>query len=283
VSRNETQQHTLRDVLEFEGVGLHTGIVARVKVRPQAADSGLRFQLGAGGPIVPALAENVVETRLATTLGNGTQSVSTVEHILSALFGMGVDNALIEVDGPEIPVMDGSAAAFVEGIERIGLAPQALERRCFVAERPFFRRDRDAVFVILPAETLRIKFSVEYPAPIGAQFFDGAIDPVAYRDGIAPARTFGYLHEYQAMLDSGLARGGTLANALVFAPEGPITELRWSNEVVRHKVLDLIGDLALLGLWPRCEVISIKSGHRLHAAALTELRATWKPRQAASA
>jgi UDP-3-O-[3-hydroxymyristoyl] N-acetylglucosamine deacetylase len=276
------QQHTLRDVLEFEGVGLHTGVTTRVKIQPQPAGTGLLFRLGAGGPIVAAVAENVVETRLATTLGDGTHSVSTVEHLLSALFGMGVDNALIEVDGPEIPVMDGSASAFVASIERVGLATQTAPRKCFVADQPFFHRDREAVFVILPADEFRVKFAVDYDAPIGAQYFEGAIDPATYRDEIAPARTFGYLHEYQAMLANGLARGGTLANALVFAPEGPITKLRWPNEVVRHKVLDLIGDLALLGAWPRCEVIAIKSGHRLHAAALANLRALLASRAAES-
>lgn len=283
MTRNETPQHTLREPLEFEGVGLHTGVVARVTLRPQPPGSGLRFRLGADGPVIPAFAENVVDTRRATVLGDGTHSVSTIEHVLSALFGMGVDNALVEVDGPEIPVLDGSAAVFADEIERIGLAEQGAERVRFVADRPYYYRDRDAVFVILPAPEFRIKFAVEFAAPIGAQYFDAAIEPVSYRAEIAPARTFGYLHEYQALLERGLARGGTLANALVFSPEGPITKLRWPNEVVRHKVLDLIGDLALLGAWPQCEVIAIKSGHRLHAAALTDLRAAWKPRQAASA
>jgi len=277
------RQHTLRDVLEFEGVGLHTGAATRIDVRPQPAGTGLCFQLGAGGPIVPALAENVVETRLATTLGDGTRSVSTVEHILSALFGSGVDNALIEVSGPEVPVMDGSAAVFVDGIAHVGLESQNAPRKCFAPPHPFFRRDGDAVFIMLPSDEFRVNFSVDYGAPIGTQYYDGTIDPATYREHIAPARTFCYLHDYQQMLERGLARGGTLGNALVFGPNGPLSDLRWPNEVVRHKVLDLVGDLALLGAWPLCEVVAIKSGHRLHATALAELRAEWAPRAAASA
>jgi len=276
-------QHTLHDALEFEGVGLHSGVVGHVSVQPQPADSGLSFRLGAGAPVLAAVAENVVETRRATVLGDGRRTVSTVEHLLSALFGMGVDNALIEVEGPEIPAMDGSAAEFVRAIESVGLASQAGARVRFIAERPYFKRDGEALIVILPAAEFRVKFSVDYPAPIGSQYFDGAIDATLYRDDIAPARTFGYLQEYQALLERGLARGGTLGNALVFTEEGPLTKLRWPNEVVRHKVLDLIGDIALLGAWPQCEIVAVKTGHRLHAAAVCELRAALGPRLGARA
>jgi UDP-3-O-[3-hydroxymyristoyl] N-acetylglucosamine deacetylase len=275
------QQYTLSDVLEFEGVGLHTGAIARMRIRPQPAGTGLRFQLGEGGPIVPALAENVVETRRATVIGDGKRSVSTVEHILSALFGMGVDNALVEVDGPEIPAMDGSAAGFAEAIERVGRTVQAIGRGLFVVDRPFFYRDRDALLVILPAERFRIKCAVDFKAPIGAQYFEDTIDPATYRSELAPARTFGYLQEYESLLERGLARGGSLDNALVFGAEGALNEMRWPNEVVRHKVLDLIGDFALLGAWPQCEIVAIKTGHHLHVSALRELRAAWTPPRAA--
>ena len=276
------QQHTLRDVLEFEGIGLHTGAEARVTVRPQVAGSGLRFRLGAGGPVIPALAENVVETRRSTVIGDGERTVSTVEHLLSALFAMGVDNALIEVDGPEIPAMDGSAAAFAQAIEHAGIAPQATARRRFVVDRPFFYREGNATLVVLPCEEFRIQFSVDFAPPVGAQFLDMSIAPDRFLAEIAPARTFGYLHEVEALLAAGLARGGSLDNALVFAPDGPMTPLRWPNEVVRHKALDLIGDFALLGAWPQCEVISIKSGHRLHALATNGLREAHAPRRTAA-
>lgn len=266
-----THQHTLRDVVEFEGVGLHTGAACRVWIHPQVAGSGLRFCLG--GATFPAHGEHVVETRLATVIGDGTRSVSTVEHLLSAVFALGLDNARIDVEGPEIPVLDGSAAPFAEAIARVGLADQHVPRATIAPAVPMAFHDGDAVVIVLPADAFRIRFTVDFPAPVGAQFFDVTVDADSFRREIAPARTFGYLRDVEAMRRAGLARGGSLDNALVFDDDGPMTPLRWPNEVVRHKVLDLIGDFALLGAWPQCEVIALKSGHRLHAQAVRGLRA----------
>jgi len=274
-------QHTLRDVLVFEGVGLHTGASARVHVRPQVAGSGLRFRLSEKNVSFPAHAEYVVETRRATVLGIGSDTVSTVEHLLAALFAMGVDNALIEVEGPEIPVMDGSSAAFSEAVAKIGLINQYAPRPTFTLDAPVVFRDGDALLALAASDRFRIRFAVDYAPPVGAQFIDATIDADYFIREIAPARTFGYLHEVEALRKAGLARGGSLENALVFAPDGPLTPLRWPNEVVRHKVLDLIGDLALLGEWPQLEVISVKSGHRLHALAVRELRAAVRTAHAA--
>jgi UDP-3-O-[3-hydroxymyristoyl] N-acetylglucosamine deacetylase len=265
-------QHTLRAVLEFAGVGLHTGADARLRIYPQPPETGLVFQLGTDGPLVPALAEHVAETRRATVLGNGEATVSTVEHVLSALFALGVDNALLEIEGPEIPVLDGSAEAFAAAIARIGLLEQDRPRRRFVVERPQAFQHGESRLIALPSDEFRVVVCVDFPPPVGAQFFAGAIEPESYRDEIAPARTFGYLREVEALRAAGLARGGSLDNALVFAENGPLTPLRWPNEVVRHKVLDLIGDLALLGAFPQGEFVSIKSGHRLHATATRALR-----------
>jgi len=265
-------QCTLRDVLEFSGVGLHTGSDARVRLRPQVAGSGLRFRLVERNVSFPAHADYVVETRRATVLGSGGATVSTVEHLLSALLGMGVDNALIEIEGAEVPVMDGSAAAFAEAIAEVGVAHQRVPARTFTLEQPVVFRDGDAMLAVLPADSFRIRFTVDYAPPVGAQFIDATIEPDYFIREIAPARTFGYLHEVEALRSAGLARGGSLENALVFAPDGPLTPLRWPSEVVRHKVLDLVGDFALLGARPCCEVVSIKSGHRLHAQAALALR-----------
>ncbi len=267
------EQRTLRDVLEFSGVGLHTGSEARVRLRPGFAGSGLRFRLLDRNVAFPAHAEYIVETRRATVLGSGDATVSTVEHLMAALLGMGVDNALIEVEGREIPVIDGSAAAFAEAIAKVGVVGQRVPPRMLVLDRPrrLSRRRRTA-----RRRSRRNSFACASrwttPRPVGAQFIDAAIDPDFFIREIAPARTFGYLHEVEALRSAGLARGGTLDNALVFAPDGPLTPLRWPNEVVRHKVLDLIGDFALLGARPCCEVVSVKSGHRLHAAAVQALR-----------
>jgi UDP-3-O-[3-hydroxymyristoyl] N-acetylglucosamine deacetylase len=266
------RQHTLRDVVEFRGVGLHTGAPAAVRVRPAPANAGVTFRLGADGPFVPALAEHVVDTRRATVIGSGERTLSTVEHLLSALLASGVDNALIEADGPEIPVLDGSAEPFAAAFAG-ALAEQPAERRRFVVERPTAFADGDARLIALPCDEFRVTICVDFAPPVGTQFFASAVAPESYRADVAPARTFGYLHEVEALLAAGLARGGSLDNALVFAPDGPLTPLRWPNEVVRHKALDLIGDLALLGAYPRGEFVSIKSGHRLHAVATRALRA----------
>ncbi len=276
-----SDQHTLGATVELAGIGLHTGAAARVRLRPQRAGSGMRFQLVDPNVTFPALAEYIVDTRRATVVGSGGATVSTVEHLLSALFALGVDNASIEVEGPEIPVLDGSSAAFVRAIEQAGLVAQHVPRRTLVVDRPLIFRDGDALLAIAPADTFRIRFAVDFAPPVGAQYIDATVEPDFYAREIAPARTFGYLHEVEALRSAGLARGGSLDNALVFAPEGPLSPLRWQNEVVRHKVLDLIGDFALLGAWPRCDIVSIKSGHRLHAQATHALRVAFVPHLAA--
>jgi UDP-3-O-[3-hydroxymyristoyl] N-acetylglucosamine deacetylase len=273
-------QHTLREPLAIEGIGLHTGAHVRVRVLPQGPDSGLRFHLLGPDVVFPAHAEFVLDTRRATVLGVGINRVSTVEHLLSGLFAMGVDNALIEVDGPEIPVSDGSAGTFARDIARVGLAVQPVSRAIHRVTQPLWFSGEDAFIAVVPSDRFRVRFTVDYPAPVGAQYYDGVIDAGRYVDEIASARTFGYLSEVQALLDSGLARGGSLDNALVFDDTGPMTPLRWASEVVRHKVLDLIGDFALLGAWPLCEVISIKSGHKLHVQAIRALRASFAQKAA---
>ena len=264
-------QTTLRAPFSIEGVGLHTGVPARVDVLPAAPNSGLRFITGATE--IPAVAEYVVETARATVLGKDGVTISTVEHLLAAIFAMGISNAEIRVSGPEIPVADGSARRFVEAILEAGVSSQREIRQRFVPVVPEFARDGERAVIVLPASHFRIRFVADFAPPIGTQYFDGEITPDVFREEIAGARTFGYLHEVEALLQRGLARGGTLENALVFTPEGPMQPMRWENEPVRHKVLDLLGDLALLGAWPQCEVIAIKSGHKLHAIATGQMRA----------
>jgi UDP-3-O-[3-hydroxymyristoyl] N-acetylglucosamine deacetylase len=264
-------QQTLRDSLRFEGVGIHTGTPSQVEIAPAPPGTGLEFILE-GGVRIAAVAENVIETARATVIGKDGASISTVEHLLAALFGMGVDNATINVRGPEIPVADGSAKAFADRIAQVGLISQKEVRPHFTVSSPQFFRDADRTIVILPATRFRVRFLADFAPPVGTQYFDGEITPEFFHAEICAARTFGYLHEVEALLKRGLAQGGTLENAVVFAPDGPMQPLRWPDEVVRHKVLDLIGDFALLGAYPQCEIIAIKSGHRLHCMATSELR-----------
>jgi UDP-3-O-[3-hydroxymyristoyl] N-acetylglucosamine deacetylase len=263
-------QATLRDAFAFEGIGLHTGEQAAIEVRPADRDEGISFVLG--DTLVPAAIDYVCDTSRATVLGRDGASVSTTEHLLSALVGMGITNARIHVTGPEIPVGDGSAAGFVDAIVASGVETQPHPRPVLRLDEPLFVRAGEKMIVALPSPVFRVRFLADYPAPIGTQYFDGEIDAGSYRAGIAAARTFGFLHEVDVLWARGLARGGSLDNALVFTADGPLQPLRFPDEAVRHKVLDLIGDLALLGAWPQCEIIAVKSGHELHAAATRVLR-----------
>lgn len=270
-------QATLAAPFAFDGVGLHTGAEAHVEVRPAPENAGLVFALDEDAFEVPALAEYVTETSRATVIGRDGRTVSTVEHLLSALFGMGVTNATIAVRGPEIPVTDGSGKQFVDMIESAGLRPQPAPRKTHTLHAPYYLRDGDRLIAALPADGFRVRFLADFPAPVGTQYYDGPMTPTVYRTDICGARTFGYLHEVEALLARGLARGGSLDNAIVFDANGPMRPLRWPNEVVRHKVLDLLGDFALLGAWPQFEILAIKSGHALHAAATLALRKGTNP------
>ncbi len=264
-------QTTLRDAIAFEGAGLHTGAPARVRVLPAPAGHGLRFRLNDAVEF-PARGDYVVETVRATVLGVGEHRVSTVEHLLSALLGCGVDNALIAVDGPEIPVADGSAKVFADAVEAVGLATLHEARIRWIPSEPRVFRDGEKLLIVAPAASFRVRMTVDYPAPIGAQYVEAEIGPETYPREVAPNRTFGFLHEVEALVKRGLAQGGTLENAVVFGPDGPLAPLRDPNEPARHKILDLVGDFALLGAYPQCEVIAIKSGHKLHCTAVRELR-----------
>lgn len=273
-------QATLREAVRFSGIGLHTGTQANVEIRPARPNFGLKFLVD--GVHIPATAEYVVDTSRSTVVGFGARSVATVEHVLSALFGLGVANAEIEVTGPEVPILDGSALPFAEAIARVGLQTQPQAAVTFSLTEPLEFRENERALILLPNANLRVRFVADFPAPVGALYFDREVDPQFYLSEIAPARTFGYLHEIEALRSRGLARGGTLENAIVFAPEGPMQKLRWPDEVVRHKVLDLLGDLALLGMRAQCDVVAVKSGHDLHVRAAKALLSRYgRPARAA--
>ncbi|TAM77676.1 UDP-3-O-[3-hydroxymyristoyl] N-acetylglucosamine deacetylase [bacterium] len=268
---SQQYQTTLQREVTFEGVGLHTGGRARVSLMPAVQGSGLTIRSGEN-PFRALTSDLVAETVRATTITVGDRTISTVEHLLSAILGMGLDNAAITVEGDEIPVMDGSAKLFAEAIAQAGLVAQSAPRRRFVAIAPCYYRDGDRLLIVLPASSFRVRFTVDFEQPVGSQYFAGEITPETYLREIAPARTFGWLHEVEGLLARGLARGGSLDNAVVYDENGPVNELRFESEAVRHKVLDLIGDFALLGAYPQCEIVSFKSGHRLHALAVADLR-----------
>jgi len=275
------QQTTIAAPVRIEGVGLHSGAPATLTIQPAGANQGIVFvRRDLNGAEIPAAHRHVQKSSLATRLARGGASVSTVEHLLSALRGLGVDNARIDLDGPEVPILDGSARPFTDPILAAGILPQRAERRYLTLRRPVSVSLGDKEILAIPANELRVTYAIDFPHPaIGYQALTAGITERDYAESIAPARTFCLLRDVDDMRRSGMVRGGSLDNAVVVGDEGVMNEsLRFPDEFVRHKILDLIGDLALLGAQLRAHVIAFKGGHRLHAALLGRMlasRASW--------
>ncbi len=263
------RQQTLARPVTCRGIGVHSGQAARLTLLPAPPDTGLVFVRTdlPGLPVIPARAANVVGTTLATSLGREGAEVSTVEHLLAALHGLGIDNAVAEVDGPEVPIMDGSAAPFVRLLDAAGRVVLDAPRRTLVVDRPVRVREGGREIAVEPADRLEIAYEIAFDHPaIPPQSLTLAVDPARFVAELAPARTFGFLAEVEALKARGLARGGSLENAVVVGPDRVLNPegLRFPDEFVRHKALDLVGDLALLGLPLRGRVSVSRGGHQLH-------------------
>ncbi len=251
---NPDLQHTLVNPVHFEGVGIHTGAITHVTIAPAAPNSGVTFMrtdVTDRDPRIPARAENVCETRLGTVIGNTDGvTVSTIEHIMAVLSALAIDSAVISLDGPEAPIMDGSCEPFVRLIDRVGRRPQGSPRAWLEILEPIVVQDGDKSAALLPADQFEVSFEIAFDsAAIGVQRLDLRIDEHTFRRDLADARTFGFLHEVEALRAAGLARGGTLDNVVVI-DQGQVMNpggLRRPDEFVRHKILDALGDLALLG------------------------------------
>lgn len=274
---DRTKQWTLTRSIAFEGVGLHSGAMVRMTLRPAPEGFGVRFVRSdlPGSSAVPALAEYVVDTRLSTTLGAGPVRISTVEHLMAAVWMLGISNLEVLVDGPELPILDGSALPYTEGILDVGRKEQAARRHQALIDHRLEvdQGDRSVLFQPSPHDLPDVTYIVDYGHPhVGPQLFEGPLDEDRFVAEIAPARTFCLLSEVEAMRKLGLARGGSLENAVVIGDEGPLNALRFPDECVRHKVLDLLGDLALTGLDWVGAVVAAKGGHSLHVALARDLR-----------
>ncbi|MCL1471745.1 UDP-3-O-acyl-N-acetylglucosamine deacetylase [Argonema antarcticum] len=264
-------QQTLLTAFEMSGVGLHSGIVTKVRVLPASIGEGryfVRVDLPEG-PIVPARLEAVSQTLLSTQLGEGLISVCTVEHLLAALAGMGVNDARIEIDGPEVPLLDGSASVWVEAIARVGLvspSPPLPLSPSLPLLQPVWIDRGDAFVAAIPATETRFTYGIDFDLPaIGNQWYSWSPSRESFADAIAPARTFGLAHQIDDLRAKGLIKGGSLDNALVCDANGWINPpLRFANEPVRHKILDLVGDLSLLGTLPVAHFLAYKASHNLH-------------------
>jgi UDP-3-O-[3-hydroxymyristoyl] N-acetylglucosamine deacetylase len=266
-------RRTLRREVGCTGIGLHSGKPVRLRLVPAPAEHGISFRRTDVGVDIPARLDCLGEQDHATTLTRDGVSVGTVEHLLSALFGLGVDDALIEVDGPEIPILDGSAAPFVILVHEAGLKPWNVARQYLEVLEPVEVVRGGKVARLSPSPHFEVSYSIGFDHPLlRHQSLHFRLTPRAFSEGIAPARTFGFLREVETLRRHGLALGGSLDNAVVISETGVLNnKLRFEDEFVRHKILDSVGDLALLGhpLLGRLE--ATKAGHALHAAVARKL------------
>lgn len=278
-------QKTIKHAISYVGIGLHSGKKVSMVVKPADENTGINFirkDAVAGQGFIPARWYNVVATELSTMLANEHDvSVSTVEHLMAALRGCGVDNALIEIDGPEVPIMDGSAEPFVKMIERIGTSIQTAKRNAIWINRTIEVRDGEKFAILMPSAAPRITVSIDFPeSVIGSQTMSVELVNEAFRNDVSRARTFGFADQVEYLRSKGLARGGSLRNAILVDGDRVINDegLRYNDEFVRHKVLDCYGDLSLVGVPIIGHFYGYKPGHQLNNSLVRKLfaeRGSW--------
>ncbi|MEM8611545.1 MAG: UDP-3-O-acyl-N-acetylglucosamine deacetylase [Cyanobacteria bacterium P01_H01_bin.105] len=268
-------QRSLAAPVTCTGVGLHLGQITQVTLLPATANSGryfIRTDSDSGRISADILA--VSQTRLSTQLGQAEgQQVRTVEHLLAALWAAGIDNARIEIDGPEVPLLDGSAQGWCELIASVGTVEQAVSRSRRELLEPVTVQEGDAYVTALPASELRFSYGIDFPvAAIGNQWHSWAPASGDFAERVAPARTFAMAHQIDGLRSQGLIKGGSLKNALVCDQNGWLNPpLRFANEPARHKLLDLVGDLSLLGVLPTMHVTAYRASHSLHVQLARQL------------
>jgi len=270
------KQHTIGQSVWCSGVGLHSGLNVALVLKPAPANSGIRFIRTdiPSSPSIPAYYNNVVNTFQATTIGSEGAVVSTVEHLMAALYGCGVDNVMVEISGPEAPIFDGSAAPYVKLIQKALVLEQDEPRNYLAIRKPLTVQRGDSFITASPSDHFQVCYEIEYAHPrVGKQSYSWALKNGSFGREIAKARTFGFLKDFQKLQEMGLIRGGSLSNAVVFDDSEVLNAggFRFSNECVRHKILDFIGDLALTGLPMLGEFKVCKAGHTLHRCFLNEL------------
>lgn len=268
---NSFYQRTLKEPIRCVGVGLHTGKNVSVVVHPAEVDTGINFlrkDAKPGKKYIPGRWYNVVETQMCTTIGNesGT-TIHTIEHLVAALRGSGIDNALIEVDGPEIPIMDGSALPFIQTINNVGSIAQDAQRKIIWIQRPIEYRSGDKYAIFMPENKSRYTVQIEFDNPlVGSQTLSFDLNQQNFSKHIAPARTFGFIEQFKKHEDMGLIKGGSLTNAVVVAGNQVLNKegLRFKDEFVRHKILDCIGDFGLIGFQVLGHYFAKMPGHELN-------------------
>lgn len=273
-------EQTIAESLEFNGVGLHSGAPVTMRLLPAPAGSGIVFRRTDLDDFeIPAIGRNVAKVSYATSLMRQGVLISTTEHLLSAFVGMGIDNVIVELDNLELPILDGSALPYVEAFERAGIRTQRRQREYIRVLKPIEVREGDKFIGVYPGSGYRIEYSIDFPAPIGKQQTSVDLAAETYGSLIAAARTFGYKSDEKKLREMGLIRGAGPESAIILGPNGPENgPLRFRDEYVRHKVLDLIGDLALAGHRIEGKVIAERAGHFMHTALVSRLmkdRSAW--------
>jgi len=269
-----THEQTIRAAVTCEGVGLHSGAPVRLRILPAPAGTGIVFRrTDLDNFEIEASGRNVARVSYATSLMKKGVLISTTEHLLSAFTGVGIDNAIVELDNLELPILDGSAKPFVEMIQKAGIRPQRKVRTYLRIVRDVELREGDKFIAVYPADSYSVSYSINFPHPrIGRQEFCSQLSNGSYLREIAPARTFGFVHEAEAMRQQGLIRGASTDNAIVLSRDEVLNPpLRFTDEFVRHKVLDLIGDLALFGRRILGYVKADRAGHALHTAIVSRI------------
>lgn len=268
------RQQTIEQTISASGVGLHSGRPSKVSLSPAPMDNGIVFRRKVNSHVETCQASirNLRSTELCTVVGSNGFQIQTTEHVLSALWGLGIDNAFIDIDAEEVPAMDGSAAPFAELVRRAGILPQERPRTYLKIVEPIHIGDGNRGISILPAPFPKITYTIDYNHQlIQRQTYEHEWSVVEFETNIARARTFGFFHEVEDLRARGLGKGGSPDNTIVFTETGIMTEnggnkgtLRYPDECVRHKVLDLIGDLSLLGIHVIGHIVGKRSGHRFH-------------------
>lgn len=274
-------EQTIAAPLEFTGIGLHSGAPVQMRLLPAPAGSGIVFRrTDLDNFEIAATSRNVAKVSYATSLMRQGVLISTTEHLLSALIGLGIDNVIVEVDNLELPILDGSASPYVEAVQATGLKLQRRRREYIRVLKAIEVREGNKFIGLYPGDGYRISYEIDFPVPIGKQSFELDLATETYGVEIAPARTFGFKEDEQQLRDMGLIRGVSEESAIILTRKGVENgPLRFHDEFVRHKVLDLIGDLALAGHRILGHVVAARAGHAMHTALVTRLlkdRSAWE-------
>ncbi len=268
------KQKTIKNYIKINGIGIHTGETIEAGFHPAPCNTGIVFKRIdlEGNPSIKAEYKNVVNSKREVTLKNNGVEIHTVEHLLATLSAFEITNLLVEMNGPELPIGDGSSTHFIDILEKAEIIEQEEQQKFLICNEPIYIREEEKYLIALPSDEFRITFVVDYKSPIGTQYASYVISEKIFKEEISRSRTFGFLHEVKELWANNLAQGGSLENAVVIGKDNILNgELRYENELVRHKILDLLGDLYLAGMPILADIIAIKSGHCLNIKLVEKL------------